>query len=111
MSTSHPPAKFDLHLESPPQGFNQESWEKQVEDAKVTFDKVLDGHYHGKSGYKKVACLLLTWKDDDMKCRETEVSHTVLITRCTILNWLVIQLIWSGSGGRIAQNIGRRFPL
>lgn len=80
MSASPPHAKFDLHLESPPQGFIQDTWGKQVEDAKITFDKVLAGHYHGKSGYKKVACLLLTWQDDDMECRETEVSHTVLTT-------------------------------
>lgn len=80
MSTSDPHAKFDLHLESPPQDFIQESWKKQAEDAKITFDKVLDGHYHGTSGYKKVACLLLTWEDDDMKCKETEVSYTVLKT-------------------------------
>lgn len=80
MAISHPHAKLDLHLESPPQVFIAEPWEKQVEDAKITFDKVLDGHYHGTSVYKKVACLLLTWKDDDMKCRETEVSHTVLKT-------------------------------
>lgn len=79
MATPHPHAEFRLHLESP-QVFNSEPWEKQAEDAKITFDKVLDGHYHGTSGYKKVACLLLTWKDDDMNCRETEVSHTVLKT-------------------------------
>lgn len=77
MSTSHPQARLDVHLESPPQ---RTSWEEKAEDAKLTFHKVVDGHYHGKSGYKKVACLLLTWKDDDMKCRETEVSHTVLTT-------------------------------
>lgn len=80
MPTLHPHAKLDVHLESPPQRFNQESWKKQAEDAKITFDKVLEGHYHGKSGYTKVACLLLTWKDDDMKCRETEASHTALTT-------------------------------
>lgn len=80
MSASSPHAEFDLHVESPPKGFNQNAWGKQVEEAKITFDKVLDGHYHGKSSYEKVACLLLTWQDDDLKCRETEVSHTVLKT-------------------------------
>lgn len=79
MSTSPPHAKLDLHIESPPQGFFPATWEKKAEDAKGTFNKVLDGHYHGKSGYKRVACLLITWEADDMKCRETEVSHTVLI--------------------------------
>lgn len=79
MSASPPHPEFDLYSESPPQVFIQDSWGKQVEDAKITFEKVLDGHYHGKPGYKMVACLLLTWQDDDMTCRETEVSHTVKI--------------------------------
>lgn len=74
MAASQPHAKFAMQLESPPQSSNRTAWEKQAEDAKITFDKIVDGHYHGKSGYKKVACLLITWKDDDMKCKETEVS-------------------------------------
>lgn len=77
MSTS-PHAKFDMHLESPPQSSNRTAWEKRAEDAKITFHKTVDGHYHGKSGYKKVACLLITWRDDDMKCKETEVFLTNL---------------------------------
>lgn len=80
MSTSPLHAKFDVHLESPPQISNRTAWEKQAEDAKFTFDKTIDGHYHGKSGYRKVACLLITWKDDDMKCKESEVSQTSLPT-------------------------------
>lgn len=78
MSASQPHTP-DVHLDSapsPPQSSNRTAWEKQAEDAKLIFHKTLDGHYHGKSGYEKVACLLLTWKDDDMKCKETEVSHT-----------------------------------
>lgn len=67
-----------MHLESPPQSSNRTAWEKRAEDAKITFHKTVDGHYHGKSGYKKVACLLITWRDDDMKCKETEVFLTNL---------------------------------
>ena len=41
----------------------------------MVFNKTIDGHYrHGKTGYKQVGALFLTWKDDDMQCRETEVG-------------------------------------
>lgn len=106
MLTSHRHAKLDLHLESPPQVSNRKPWKEQAEDAKVIFDKVLNGHYHGKSGYKKVACLLLTWEDDDMRCKETEASQTALTPPYPSAT----QLTWPGSGGRIAPNIRRRFP-
>lgn len=79
MSTSPFHAKLDVRLESPPQIPDRTAWENKVEAAKMTFDKTLDGHYHGKSGYRKVACLLITWEDDDMNCKETEVIQTILI--------------------------------
>ena len=46
----------------------------QEEDAKIEFNKTLGGHYsNGKTGYDRVGALFLTWKDDDMQLRTTEV--------------------------------------
>lgn len=69
-------ATLDLHLEAPP----QVQWENQTKEARITFDKTLKGHYHGKSGYKRVGCLLLTWEDDDMQCKQTEVGEKIIIS-------------------------------
>ena len=47
----------------------------QYERARVTFDKTISGHYRdGKTGYKDVGVLFITWEEDDMHCKETEVS-------------------------------------
>ncbi|SLM41422.1 hypothetical protein LPUS_12415 [Lasallia pustulata] len=49
--------------------------EVQYDEARVIFNKTIDGHYrHSKAGYRKVGALFLTWKDDDMLCKETEVD-------------------------------------
>ena len=48
--------------------------EIQRDDAKIVFNKTIDGRYrHGRTGYRQVGALFLTWKDDDMQCAETEV--------------------------------------
>ena len=48
--------------------------ELQYEEARIIFNKTVGGHYrHGKTGYKQVGVLFLTWKDDDMQCKDTEV--------------------------------------
>ena len=39
------------------------------------FDRVIGENYRrGKTGYKRVHALFLTWQDDDMHCKETEVG-------------------------------------
>ena len=49
--------------------------EEHKEQAQITFNKTLNGHYrHGKPGYDRVGALFLTWEEDDMQCKETEVS-------------------------------------
>lgn len=71
------PAQIDLHLhaEAPPRPAKKK-WEEQNEEARITFHKTIDGHYrHGKTGYARVACLFLTWLDDDIQCKETEVDN------------------------------------
>ncbi|KAK0513636.1 hypothetical protein JMJ35_004000 [Cladonia borealis] len=47
----------------------------QYERARVTFDKTISGHYRdGKTGYKDVGVLFITWEEDDLQCKETEVD-------------------------------------
>ena len=62
----------------PPSLYHQRSKsasEKERDEARVTFDKTIEGHYrHGKTGYRHVGALFLTWKDDDLQCRATEVG-------------------------------------
>ena len=77
------PTGYDLHHETPQRPslrFRESSkaqWEERSEQARMTFNKTLDGHYRqGKTGYERVACLFLTWKDDDQQCKETEVSRS-----------------------------------
>ena len=49
--------------------------EIQRDEARVIFDKTIDGQYrHGKTGYRQVGALFLTWVADDMQCKTTEVS-------------------------------------
>lgn len=72
------PAHIDLHAEVPPRPAKTQ-WEERSEQAKIVFHKTIDGHYrHGNTGYARVACLFLTWLDDDMQCKETEVGPELL---------------------------------
>lgn len=69
-------ARLDLHAEAPPQRAKSQ-WEEQKEQGQYTFNKTIDGHYrHGRTGYARVACLFLTWEDDDLQCKKTEVGQT-----------------------------------
>ena len=83
MAPLTPNASSDSAAESPsPSGHHHRSKsasETQRDEAKVVFNKTIDGHYrHGKTGYRQVGALFLTWKDDDMQCKETEVCTLVL---------------------------------
>ena len=50
--------------------------EIQKEEAQITFNKTLNGHYrHGKPDYERVGALFLTWEEDDMQCKATEVGY------------------------------------
>lgn len=49
--------------------------EEQKEQARIIFDKTLQGHYcRGKTGYQRVGALFITFQGDDMQCKETEVD-------------------------------------
>ncbi|KAL6719066.1 hypothetical protein ACLMJK_003301 [Lecanora helva] len=48
--------------------------ETECEDARIIFNKTIAGHYrNGKTGYRQVGALFLTWADDDMECKNKEV--------------------------------------
>lgn len=67
-----------LHLETPPHRPHTAPArpdEEPYEELEITFNKTLEGHYrHGKTGYKRVGVLFLTWEEDDLQCKETEVD-------------------------------------
>ncbi|KAL8711529.1 MAG: hypothetical protein Q9225_007103 [Loekoesia sp. 1 TL-2023] len=75
-------ATFDLHLETPPHRSHiitphpdKATNEDPYDDLKITFNKTLEGHYrHGKTGYKRVGVLFVTWEEDDLQCKSTEVD-------------------------------------
>lgn len=53
----------------------REERDEEREEARLIFNKTLDGHYrHGKTGYRKVGALFITWEDDDLGCKQREVS-------------------------------------
>ncbi len=69
-------ATFDLHLETPPHPAPPPTDEEPYEELEITFNKTLEGHYrHGKTGYKRVGVLFLSWEEDDMQCKATEVDE------------------------------------
>ena len=54
----------------------REEKHKHYEEARVTFTKTIAGHYRdGKTGYRRVGALFITWDEDDMQCKETEVDR------------------------------------
>ncbi|KAL8849660.1 MAG: hypothetical protein Q9221_005350 [Calogaya cf. arnoldii] len=75
MSGASAKATFDLHVETPPQSLPPRKEQDSYEELEITFTKTIEGHYrHGKTGYKRVCALFLTWEEDDMQCKESEVD-------------------------------------
>ncbi|KAL8692460.1 MAG: hypothetical protein Q9218_002528 [Villophora microphyllina] len=67
---------LDLHLQAPPSApLPDRTSEDQFDELEITFNKTLEGHYRdGTTGYKRVGVLFLTWEEDDLQCKETEVD-------------------------------------
>ncbi|KAI4099618.1 MAG: hypothetical protein L6R37_005890 [Teloschistes peruensis] len=68
---------LDLHLQAPPSAplLGRTESDDSHDELEITFNKTLEGHYRdGSTGYKKVIVLFLTWEEDDMQCKETEVD-------------------------------------
>lgn len=102
-------AQIDLHVhaEAPPRQ-TKKKWEEQNEEARITFHKTIDGHYrHGKTGYARVASLFLTWLDDDIQCKETEVGAQTSI----YLNFTTLTSATVNPGRQLERNICQKFSL
>ena len=76
-----PPANSSAHVLNEPQRPSlydlrkKSRSEEQRDKARIIFNKTIEGQRrHGKNGYRHVGALFLTWKDDDMQCKETEVG-------------------------------------
>ncbi|KAL2037597.1 hypothetical protein N7G274_009710 [Stereocaulon virgatum] len=70
----------EQHLVAEPQPLQRSSPKNDddevYEEARLVFNKTIGGHYrHGKTGYREVGVLCLTWKDDDMQCKASEVDQ------------------------------------
>ncbi|KAL8806794.1 MAG: hypothetical protein Q9200_004910 [Gallowayella weberi] len=66
-----------LHLQTPPTPHSAPPRidEEAYEELEVTLNETIRGHYrHGKTGYRRVGVLFLSWEEDDMQCKETEVD-------------------------------------
>ena len=56
--------------------------ETQREEARVVFNKTIEGHYRdGRTGYRRVGALFLTWAADDLQCKTQEVGTS---NSCTL---------------------------
>lgn len=75
VASSPLPPLYDQHIAS-------REDQQQNDDAKAIFNKTIGENYrHGRKGYLRVGVLFLTWKDDDMQCKTTEVSTSRCISR------------------------------
>ncbi|KAI4102491.1 MAG: hypothetical protein LQ339_004645 [Xanthoria mediterranea] len=75
MSGASSKTTFDLHVETPPHRAPPRPEGESYEELAITFNKTIEGHYrHGTTGYKRVGVLFLSWEQDDMQCKETEID-------------------------------------
>lgn len=52
------------------------STKTETDDALIVFNQILDGYNRrGRQGYRQVGALFLTWEDDHLQCRNTEVGR------------------------------------
>ena len=57
--------------------------DEQYEEERLVFNKTIR-YRHGKTGYRRVGALCLTWKDDDLQCKSTEVEASTTYPRLSI---------------------------
>ncbi|KAK5126708.1 hypothetical protein LTR85_009642 [Meristemomyces frigidus] len=67
------------HGDEPPRKKRAETMTKldhQRETSRIIFNKTISGRYReGEAGFEAVGVLLITWKDDDLFCRQSEVPR------------------------------------
>lgn len=79
LTKTHANSHVDLPFPPPPLVYRRKFWssDKQEQDAetKVVFNKTIGENYrNGRTGYLQVGVLFLTWEDDDLKCKSSEVD-------------------------------------
>ncbi|MCJ1315907.1 hypothetical protein MMC15_001227 [Xylographa vitiligo] len=66
-------ASLDFHIEAPA---HRTAFGRSKDDARFIFNKTIAGHYrNGPSEYTRVGVLLITWEDDDMNLKKSEVDR------------------------------------
>ena len=52
------------------------STKTESDNARIFFNQTLDGYnWRGRQGYRQVGALFLTWEDDNLQCKNTEVGR------------------------------------
>lgn len=78
-------ASLDIHIEAPSDKYwhrRRTNYDVDTERSRVRLSKSIPGRYHdGHVDYDEVGVLLITWKDDDMYCKEKEVGPTLGLRR------------------------------
>lgn len=70
---SKPPTLSNFRSKSARE-IRREERDEEREEARLIFNKTLEGQYrHGKTGYRRVGALFITWEEDDMGCKQREV--------------------------------------
>jgi hypothetical protein len=86
-------ASLDIHIEAPPDKYwhkRRTHYDVDTERSRVRLSKSIPGRYHdGHADYDEVGVLLITWKDDDMYCKEKEVGPTLALRRRQV-EWLML---------------------
>ena len=78
-------ASLDIHIEAPSDKYwhkRRTHYDVDTERSRVRLSKSIPGRYRdGHADYDGVGVLLITWKDDDMYCKEKEVGPTLALRR------------------------------
>jgi len=62
--------------EGPPRKRRFTKLDHQREASRIIFNKTISGRYReGEAGFEEVGVLLVTWRDDDLFCRDSEVPR------------------------------------
>lgn len=78
LTRTHANSHVDLPFPPPPLVYRRElvssDKQEQNDETRVVFNKTIGENYrHGRTGYLRVGVLFLTWEDDDLKCKSSEV--------------------------------------
>ena len=83
-------SQVDVPFSPPPPMYRRDfvgsDEQEQDDEARVIFNKTIgENHRRGKSGYLRVGVLFLTWEDDDLYCKSTEVISSRFVQRVKLI--------------------------